>query len=272
MTSQLILQLTDLHLFADPSTRLRGVPPHECLLDVLEHLRSSKLDPDLVVVSGDLAHDEQRATYRLLRARLAPWADRLVIIPGNHDDRDSMRAIFPEQFRQSTCPQPFITFSRRIGDWVILGLDTHDPGEVGGRVSEEQLAWMGAEIRRHGESPCMLFLHHPPVPLGCPWLDRLGLKQPEPLIERIEQTDQIAVVVAGHVHQEFTGTVAGRPFLTTPSTAMQFAPGQETPTYDPIPCGFRVFEIDGANWSTQVVRLPNLRFPAVDSDTTCADE
>lgn len=261
VTPKIILQLTDLHLFADPAARLRGVPPNECLLDVLEQIQSSKLDPDLVVVSGDLAHDEQRATYRMLRSLLASWADRLVVIPGNHDDRDAIRASFLEQFFQNTCPEPFVTFSRKIGDWVILGLDTHDPGEVCGRMREDQLAWMDDQMRRHGQSPCMLFLHHPPVSIGCPWLDRLGLSEPEPLIERIGRYDQIAAVVAGHVHQEYTGDVAGRTFLTTPSTAMQFAPRKETPTYDPLPCGYRVFQIEGTNWASQVVRLPELRFP-----------
>ena len=270
--SKLILQLTDLHLFSDSSKRMRGVPPHDCLVDVLEHVQSSKLDPDLVVVSGDLAHDEQRATYRILRSLLAPWMDRLVIIPGNHDDRNAIRAVFPEQFCQSNCPEPFVTFSRRIDNWLILGLDTHMPGKVFGCMPEEQLAWAHEEMRRHGESPCMLFLHHPPVSIDCPWLDRLGLRKPEPLIECIERHPQISVIVAGHVHQEFTGEAAGRTFLTTPSTAMQFTPCQKTPAYDPIPCGYRIFEIEDTNWSSRVVRLPKLRFPPANSGATCVDE
>ncbi len=86
--SKLILQLTDMHLFSDPSRRMRGVPPNDCLVDVLAHVKSSKLNPDMIVLSGDLAHDEQRSTYQLLRSQVEPWVKRLVIIPGNHDDRD----------------------------------------------------------------------------------------------------------------------------------------------------------------------------------------
>jgi Icc protein len=256
-----ILQITDPHLFSDKRKRLRGVPTYDCLVDVLEHLRASKLDPKWVVLSGDLAHDEQRETYILLRSLLEPWLDRLLVIPGNHDNRESIKAVFGDQFLGDDCPEPYTTFSCNVGRWLLLGLDSHVPGQVAGRVATEQLQWMDKQLECSGDRQCLLFLHHPPISIESAWLDKLGLLDPAPLLARIHRHRQIAAVVAGHVHQDFSGTIEGRPFYTTPSTAMQFTPGQQKPSYDTIPCGYRVFELDEANWTTRVIRLPRLRFP-----------
>ncbi len=256
-----ILQLTDLHVFSDKRKRLRGVPTYDCLVDVLEHIRASKLDPTWVVITGDLAQDEQRETYELLRSLLEPWLDRLLIVPGNHDDRASIKDVFGNQFCDNDCPEPYVTFSCGVGEWLLLGLDSHIPGEVVGRVATEQIEWLDRQLENSGDRRCLLFLHHPPVSIESAWLDELGLLDPDELLARIRRHQQIALVVAGHVHQEFTGTVEQRPFFTTPSAAMQFIPRQPKPLYDPIPCGYRVFELDGANWTTRVIRLPQLRFP-----------
>ena len=255
-----ILQLSDLHLFSDRQQRLRGVPPFDCLVDVLHHVEDTGLDPDLIVLSGDLAHDERRETYVLLRSLVESWSDRLAVIPGNHDQREYLREVFPEQLRGIACEGPFVTFARRLGDWILAGLDTHVPGEVPGWLDERQLAWLDRVLAQQNPARCLLFLHHPPVSVASSWLDALGLQQPQAFREFLHTHPQIAVVAAGHVHQEYTGDVEGRAFFTTPSTAMQFAPAQSEPTYDAVPCGYRVFRLDGLDWATHVVRLPELRF------------
>jgi Icc protein len=255
-----VLQLSDLHLFTDPQARLRGVPPYDCLVDVLQHILDAGVEPQLVVLSGDLAHDERRETYVLLRSLLRRWEDRLVVIPGNHDHREALRQVFSEQFRETACPPPFVTFSRRIDQWLLVGLDSHVPGEVPGRIDAVQLAWLEGVLREQASRPCLLFLHHPPVSVESSWLDELALQEPEQLLAFLRAHPQISLVSAGHVHQEYTGLVQGRPFLTTPSTAMQFAPRQTVPAYDPIPSGYRLFELSGTGWTSRVERLPTLRF------------
>ncbi|MCJ7710445.1 MAG: metallophosphoesterase, partial [Chloroflexi bacterium] len=87
-----IVQLTDLHVFADPSARLFGIPTRELLEDVVSHVEAHAGPVDHVVVTGDHTHDELPETYAAVRELLAPFLDRLWLLPGNHDDRAVLRA------------------------------------------------------------------------------------------------------------------------------------------------------------------------------------
>jgi predicted MPP superfamily phosphohydrolase len=51
-------------------------------------------DFDLLVLSGDTAHDEEPATYESVRKELGDLAGRVRVIPGNHDDRQALRDVF----------------------------------------------------------------------------------------------------------------------------------------------------------------------------------
>lgn len=257
-----LLQLTDLHLFVDPETRLRGVPTSSCFELVLAHLSESAADPDLVIVTGDIAHDEIEPTYRRFREYVEHWSDRLLLLPGNHDERAAMRAVFPEQFPAHDPLPDSIVFSRSIGGWQLIGLDTHVPGEVAGEIDATQYAWLQQELERNSGRPTIVFLHHPPMSIGCRWLDKLALLNPLPLEDLMRSHDQVRLIAGGHVHQEFNDHFAGRPFVTTPATSMQFKPGAETPEYDRLPPGYRWIELlDSGELTSHVVRLEQLTYP-----------
>ena len=49
----------------------------------------NELEPDVVVVSGDLTSDGLRGEYQLARDHLDRIAcERMIVIPGNHDSRN----------------------------------------------------------------------------------------------------------------------------------------------------------------------------------------
>lgn len=257
-----ILQLTDLHLLGDPAARLKGVPTRESLRDVLQFIeggtKSGKWDFDYLVITGDLAHDEQLSTYEILRELISDWVPRCRLIPGNHDDRALIRQVFPEFVLPETS---LVNFSVEVGGWRLIGLDTHAPGEVLGRMDNEQLEWLGEELTHHQSEPTIVFMHHPPFPVRSAWLDRIGLQEPELLLETIQSHSQVRVVCTGHIHQVFEEMLGDVQLLTTPATAVQFQPQTELPICDPIPPGFRMFKLVGDTFQSEVVRLPELIFP-----------
>jgi 3',5'-cyclic-AMP phosphodiesterase len=66
-------------------------------------------------------------------------------------------------------------------------------------------------------------MHHPPIATGvAPW-DAIGLPTGDraALAAVLERHPQVRRVVAGHVHQVITGSLAQRPVLTIPSTYVQ---------------------------------------------------
>ncbi|MCA9064496.1 MAG: metallophosphoesterase, partial [Planctomycetaceae bacterium] len=125
-----ILQLSDLHVFAAPETRLKGIPTRELLQDVVQFVRETEAEFDHVVVTGDHTHDETPEAYAAVRHILLPWSDRLHQVPGNHDDRSVLAEQFPGTAPIS--PESRIQFRFSTGDWLCIGLDTHVPGQVSG--------------------------------------------------------------------------------------------------------------------------------------------
>jgi len=257
-----LLHLTDLHLLADADARLKGVPTRETLRLVLEHALASGREFAAVVVTGDCSHDELPSSYAALRELLGDLVDRCLFVPGNHDDGAILREVFED--RIGTDHSERITFSQSVAGWRLIGLDSHWPAQVAGRIDPDQLDWLREELETSAPQPCGVFLHHPPVPVGCEWLDSIGLLDPAPLLQLVREHPHVHFVCAGHVHHESETRRGETAFYTTPSTGVQFLAKGSEPAYAAIPPGYRVIELDGDAFTTSVHRLPRLQFPPVE--------
>jgi Icc protein len=214
--------------------------------------------PDHVVVTGDHAHDDLPETYAAVRQVLEPFLDRLWLLPGNHDDRATLRSVFGD--RIPGCAEDRITFAFTAGDWLCLGLDTHVPGAVGGRIGAAQVEWIRAQLVEHDPRQAVLFMHHPPVDVGLAWLDRIGIEDAELLLDLVAEEPRIRLVCCGHVHQETSKRVAAAEVVTVPSTGLQFSPTSAEAEFVAAPPGYRIVELDGDSYATSVVRLPEARY------------
>ncbi|GAB4148442.1 MAG: 3',5'-cyclic-AMP phosphodiesterase [Planctomycetaceae bacterium] len=255
-----VLQLTDLHIFAEPDAKLKGIPTRETFDETLSFIRQQRLEFDAVIITGDLTHDEQRETYLAVRERLEPWLSICQIVPGNHDERELIREIFPEIVPQ-TGP---LTFSIQRENWRLIGLDTHSPGEVPGVIDESQIAWLDEELKRSADQMVGVFFHHPPIPVNSPWMDRIALQNPEPLLDVLSAHSHIQFVCTGHVHHESQGEIGTAAFYTTPSTGIQFNPNGDVPTFDAAPPGFRTFQLNQDGYRTEVHRLAEARYVPIE--------
>lgn len=253
-----ILQLTDLHVFKDPAAMLKGIPTRVLLEDVVHQIQASRLAFDAVVLTGDHTHDELPESYESVRSLLSPWLNQLFQVPGNHDDRAVMRAVFPDRIQGNG--QDLITFSFDAGSWLCIGLDTHVPGAVPGRIEASQLQWAKKRVAESRAHQVALFFHHPPVLLNSAWMDPIGLEGRELLLDWFQQEPRIRLVCCGHVHHEFQCRVGLVDVLTTPSTGIQFTPEGATPTFVAAAPGYRIIELRDDGFSTRVIRLPEIRF------------
>jgi len=253
-----ILQLTDLHVFREPHGRLKGIPTRELLVDVLQHIRDSGETFNAVVVTGDHTHDELRETYEAVAELLKPWRDRLFQVPGNHDDRTILRSVFSD--RIAGAGDARINFSFTRGTWLCLGLDTHVPGSVSGRIDSDQVNWIRAQMQSSTATQVALFMHHPPVSVRSEWMDRIGLEQRELLQELILADTRIRLVCCGHIHHEFQTWLGHAEIVATPSTGIQFSPHGVSATFVAAPPGYRIIELSDAGYETRVIRLPETRY------------
>lgn len=255
---QRILQLTDLHVFAEPEAKLKGIPTRESLSDVLNHIESVESPFDYVIITGDHTHDELPESYQAVRDLLTPHIDRLHQVPGNHDDRAVLNEVFGD--RTGSIGASPIRFSIAADQWRLIGLDTHWPGEVAGMFDGNQADWLRSELDRCEQAHVALFFHHPPISVNSTWMDAIGLHGREQLADIASDDDRIQLICCGHVHHEFEGTLGNATVLTTPATGIQFDPSGAEPNFAADAPGYRIIELDGGSFRTEVRRLPETRY------------
>jgi Icc protein len=244
-----ILQITATHLYADPAARFDGVDTGESLARVLAHMRAHADGAALVLLTGDLAMDGSEGAYVRLAAALGALDVPLLALPGNHDEPAALAAGAPAL--AATLP-----LCRELDGWRLLCLDTRVDGSVQGEVDPAQCDWLARTLAAD-RRPAAIFMHHPPLPIGSPWMDALGLLAPARFWAALGGHDTVRFVACGHVHQAGVHARDGVPVYTTPATCVQFRPGATRYTVDPVPPGYRVFDLDAeGRFATRVVRVP----------------
>ena len=236
-------QLTDPHLLADPRGHYRGVNSYAQFQSCLRAACSA--DPDLILLTGDLGQDETWAAYGLLRDQLAHYGCPALVMAGNHDQPHLLRSCLRRHASVAPCGVV-------IGNWLVVGLDSHVAGCKGGHLSTRQLDWLASSLRTH-TGPCLVALHHPPTAIGCSRMDPIALDAPEDLLGLLQDFSQVKGVVFGHVHQAWQYQDP-LPLMACPSTAMQIFPTQHSS--HPEAPGWRLLKLkaDG-QLHTQVMRI-----------------
>jgi 3',5'-cyclic AMP phosphodiesterase CpdA len=211
----LVVQVSDPHIGADWADS----DPVAGLAAAVESVRVLLPQPDALIVSGDLADGAANAEYERVCALLAPLRTPTYVLPGNHDDRQTLR----RHFGLATADAEPVCYSVDLGPLRLVLLDTTIPGEDPGALDRDQLAWLDAELAVAPQQPTLIAMHHPPLLTGVPAWDEIGLADASRLSlgEVIDRHRQVRRIVAGHVHRTITGQLAGRPVLTVPSTYVQ---------------------------------------------------
>ncbi len=219
----LIAQISDCHivdrgdLFADRVDSAAGL---RCAIEAINGLGGR---PDMVLLTGDLVNDGTPSQYDHLCELLDALHLPLLPIPGNHDDRQELRARFGNVLPPGGPDDP-VDVVHDVGPLRIIGLDTTIPGHHDGALSDAQLAWLDMQLAAAPERPTILAQHHPPVESGIVWMDETcGFASGEREAEVVRRHAQVEAVVSGHLHRSFQRRYASTISVTCPSTASQLA-------------------------------------------------
>jgi len=126
-----------------------------------------------------------------------------------------------------------------IHDWHFVLLNSHADGEVGGILAASELEFLEQQLAANQDKHCFVVMHHPPVDVGSAWLDAIGLHNRHAFDEIVQRYENVRVVLFGHVHQEFDRMQKKLRYLGSPSTCIQFQPGQKKFTLDRVPPAYR---------------------------------
>ncbi len=216
----LIVQISDTHL-EGPRQKTFGVAPMaEYLALCVAHINRLKPQPDLVLHTGDVTNngrlEEAQHAAEIFKDLQAP----LVVVPGNHDNREALAAAFGPQ----TCPRDahgFIQHDIILDGLRLIGLDTTKPDAPGGAFDAIRAAWLDARLQEAPDTPTALFMHHPPAHFGVIETEVDGFEGVDLLAEVIARHPQVTRILAGHIHLSSVTTWQGTVVSTAPSTGMR---------------------------------------------------
>jgi Icc protein len=183
----------------------------------VRRVASLQPQPEAVLLSGDLVDTPSSDAYELALKLLAPLGVPLYAVPGNHDDRDLLRACFGPGPAPAGAP---VCFAVNCGPLRVVGCDSTRAGREDGALGSEQLGWLDATLGQQPATPTLLLLHHPPVMTGVRAMDAIALAAEDrvALEALLNGHPQVRAISCGHVHTTMTTAFAGRPLLVCPST------------------------------------------------------
>lgn len=218
----LIAQISDFHIKARGKWAYRVVDTASCLKEAVATLARLDPAPDIVVATGDLTDFGRPEEYALLRELLAPLPMPAYLIPGNHDEREAMRRAFAGDGYLPA--SGFLHYTVDDQPLRLVALDTVIPGESGGALCAERLAWLDRTLAAAPERPTMIIMHHPPFATGIAHMDAIGLAGADAFGDIVARHPQVERVLAGHLHRSIQARVGRHAIASTaPSTAHQVA-------------------------------------------------
>ena len=218
----LLAQISDLHITAAGRLSYRVVDTVGMVRACVRHVLALKQQPDAVVITGDLTDSGQPEEYALLRELIAPLEMPVYLIPGNHDERGALRAAFADHAYLGQSSDA-IQYTIEAHPLRIVALDTVIPGESGGELAAESIAWLDRALAQGPDRPTVVLMHHPPFTTFIGHMDACGLRNPQPLATVIRRHPQVERILCGHVHRAIEVRFAGTIAATAPSPVHQVA-------------------------------------------------
>ncbi|POQ98206.1 hypothetical protein AU468_14315 [Alkalispirochaeta sphaeroplastigenens] len=243
------VHISDLHLDLVNRTP-QGVPVWDHFFWARKTARN--LNPDLVVITGDLALDQgSEELYREIASELVFPGAQVLLVPGNHDKREYFATAFGRRYTLDP-HWPRLDRVVETGGRTMILLDSAD-----GEISRETLAWLDsfltstASAVRRGEQDgtVLLWMHHPPLGGFNRFMDtNYPLRNGRELVSLLEGFAGLLRfhLFCGHYHTDDQRHQENITQYSVPSTWIQLDP--ETPGFAVASrvAGLRLVDIDSS--------------------------
>ena len=207
--------------------------------DAMERIaaRVKDVDPDVVVIAGDVTTDGYEWEY----AEVAAWLETLdfpkVVIPGNHDARNVGYLHFKDYFGDgySRHRQAFdAERAERLQatGFTIVGLDSSEPDVNEGRIGLDRYPWIRAQFDEPDDMR-ILAVHHHLVPIPGTGRERNTVADAGDLLLALTELD-VDVVLSGHKHVPFFWGVNGMLICNSGTAATRRVRGSTPPSWNEL--------------------------------------
>ncbi len=214
----------------------------------------NELEPDVVVISGDLTSHGFKDEYALAREYLnRVECESMVVIPGNHDSRNVGYVHFEELFgaRNSVL---------RLGGVTIVAVDSSEPDLDNGQIGRGRYRWIEEQFSagagsvageagdarpENGASPApmadlrVFVLHHHLLPVPGTGRERNIVHDAGDTLEALQRAG-VDLVLAGHKHVPYAWRLENLFVVNAGTVSSSRLRGNGRPCYNLI-------EVDGTH-------------------------
>ncbi len=180
----IIVQLSDLHVGSQFQPELFETVVKEV----------NELDPDVIVITGDLTNEGLMKEYEKCKSLLTKFNTKKIFsISGNHDYRNTGYLLFKKFF-------PFETVNELDDDVVLVTVGTARPDRNNGEVGYRQTLWLERTMKKYKDKVKILARHHHLVAIPDTGSDQLTVVDAGDVLRTILDTG-VDLVLCGHKHR-----------------------------------------------------------------------
>jgi Icc protein len=217
----LIAQLSDVHV---GGSRYRQDLLRTAIAEI------NDLEPDLVVIAGDITDDGYPDQYPPAEQEFAAIAcPELVLVPGNHDARNVGYLRFEETFGTRDSRQRLLLDGSEV---ALVAVDTSKPDLDEGEVGREHYRWI--EEGFAGAADLRIFVcHHHLMPIPGTGRERNQVLDAGDVLSLLRRAE-VDLVLAGHRHVPYVWPVAGMFLVHSGTVSTLRTRGFPQPAYNLI--------------------------------------
>lgn len=178
-----IVQLSDIHI---GSFFVQSV--FDAVVDEV-----NRLNPDAIIVTGDLTDDGLLFQFDKARAELKRFAcPNIIVLAGNHDYRHTGYLLFKKFFPSK---QIF-----EFADAIVLTLGTARPDRDEGEVGYRQNLWMEKTLAKYPDKIKIVAMHHHLIGIPDTGTDKIIILDAGDSLRSCIQS-KVDLVLCGHKHR-----------------------------------------------------------------------
>ena len=232
------IHITDTHLLDSPDGKLKGVNTLDSFTAILNESLLHHPEADFILLTGDLSQHGSKESYELLETALHACKLPVYAVPGNHDIPELLNQVIPAS------PTNGMKIVKLHNVSLIL-LNSRIANENSGAIDQAQIEQLEDYLASSDSELSIIAIHHPPVSINSKWLDELGLRNRDEVMDVLSRHGHNILLLCGHIHQEVDRQIGNIRLLATPSTCFQFTPGTDHAQIDDMPRpAYRYIELD----------------------------
>lgn len=223
------LHISDSHLGPSENYKFRGFEPYSIFKRLLDAVSQLPVTPDFIIHTGDVCGDVEahacEDSYLLAKSLCERLKSPLFTLPGNHDETALLKKFFPlPEVNWLDGSENRMSYSFSIGEEHFVVLDGWIKGKRQGTLPENQFEALDKILQE--EKYVTIFMHYPPVPVYCDWIDETMLLKNGQVLHSLlcKYRKQIRAVFFGHIHQPLQMHYDGILYVSAAASIFQFSP------------------------------------------------